>query len=320
MSTGCLRGDERVSSGPARRSAAESLEALAALTGRLGRCSNLDDALTAGLDALAELFGFEHSMLLMLDETRTTLYTIASRGYDREGIGSEIPVGHGVIGQAAAQARAVRVNNLQRMLAYARSAVSSTDPDARPGTDVPLPGLPRAASQLAAPALVMGQLVGVLAVESDEHGAFTSDDEHLVTTVAHLIGNAIDLDRVEGPITAEPPPPEPPTDRLSIVRFFTSDGSTFVNGDYLVKGVPGRILWRLLGDFVNERRTDFTNREVRLDPNLDLPAFRDNLESRLTLLKRRLDEREAPMRIHKTGRGRFRLHIDGELRLELGDG
>ena len=46
-----------------------------------------------------------------------------------------------------------------------------------------------------------------------------------------------------------------------------------------------------------------------LHTTLDLPDFRDNFESRLILLKRRLDEREAPIRIEKTGRGRFRLVV-----------
>ena len=77
-----------------------------------------------------------------------------------------------------------------------------------------------------------------------------------------------------------------------------------------------RLPTRLLRQHERERRTDFTNREVRLDPSLDLPDFRDSFESRLILLKRRLDERQAPVRIEKTGRGRFRLVVDAALRLE----
>ena len=95
-------------------------------------------------------------------------------------------------------------------------------------------------------------------------------------------------------------PPSPAT--TTRVRFFAVDGSTFLDGDYLIKGVAGRILWVLLGHHAREGRIEFTNKEVRLDPSLELPEFRDNLESRLILLKRRLDERDAPIRIEKTGR------------------
>ena len=91
------------------------------------------------------------------------------------------------------------------------------------------------------------------------------------------------------------------------MRFYPADGNIFLDGDYLVKGVPGRILWKLLHEWRDEGRTEFSDREVRLDPVLELPPFKDNFESRLILLKRRLDERAAPVRIETTGRGRFRV-------------
>jgi hypothetical protein len=310
-------------SDPERRTEVARLEALAALTARLGRSADLDELLTVSLEALDELFGFDHSMLLMLDETGTSLYTIASRGYDRAGIGSEVEVGAGLIGMAAAQGRTLRVGNVGRMIAYARIARQAAHPE-DDGTEIPLPGLSSVASQMVAPAIVMGRTVGVLAVESELLGAFTADDERVLTAVAHLLANAIELDRVRA--AAVPPPaaprqvprPEvPPTpERACTVRFFAVDGSTFVDGEYVIKGVAGRILWRLLTEYQEQRRTDFTNREVRLDPSLHLPAYHDNLESRLVLLQRRLEERQMPIRLSKMGRGKFRLCVEGAVQLD----
>ena len=100
------------------------------------------------------------------------------------------------------------------------------------------------------------------------------------------------------------------------MRYFAVDGSTFLDGDYLIRGVAGRILWSLLEQYDADGRVDFTNKEIRLDSRLELPGFRDNLDTRLILLKRRLDEREAPIRLDKTGRGRFRLVVEGDVRLD----
>ena len=69
---------------------------LAELSARLSRCPDLDTLVGAALDGLAALFGYEHSLLLLLDEDGQRLYTIASHGYAVAGIGSEVRVGEGV--------------------------------------------------------------------------------------------------------------------------------------------------------------------------------------------------------------------------------
>lgn len=294
------------------------------LSARLGRCGDLEALLDVALGGLAELFDWDHSLLLLLDEYGTHLYMIASHGYDTSGLGSEIVVGEGVIGMAAARAAPMRVGNLRQLRKYSRATRRSYAEASgeAPGREIPLPGLPNAESQLAVPAMALGQLVGVLAVESDGPTAFGADDEAWLTVVAGLIAGAIEVDATRPPVDggATPLARRPSTGeqwpRGTRIRFFPVDGSTFLDGEYLIKGVAGRILWSLLNTHVREGRTEFTNREVRLDPQLGLPTFRDNLDARLLLLQRRLEERAAPIRIEKTGRGRFRLLVATGLRLE----
>ena len=100
------------------------------------------------------------------------------------------------------------------------------------------------------------------------------------------------------------------------VRYFESDGSVFLDDDYLIKGVAGRILWRVLGNYTTEHRDEFSSKEIRLDAEVGLPAIKDNLETRLIALRKRLEERTSAIRIQKTGRGRFRLEVSRELVLE----
>ena len=189
-----------------------------------------------------------------------------------------------------------------------------------------MPGLEQAEAQLAVPAMAMGRLVGVLMVESEAKLAFDDGDEAILAVVAGMLASAIEIDLVRErtePATGAGAERACRAERAAVpttqVRFFAVDGSVFLGTDYLIKGVAGRILWSLLSQYAAEGREEFTNREVRLDPSLDLPEFRDNLESRLILLKRRLDERAAPIRIEKTGRGRFRLVVDAPLQLDAVD-
>ena len=294
---------------------------LGELTARLTRCPDLDALVSATVNGLAELLGYEHSLLLLLDEQGSTLYTIASRGFDAQGVGSEVRVGDGIIGMAAARCTPIRIGNLRQMTKYGHTVHRVYEGVEGPGFDIPVPAMPKPQSRVAVPAMALGQLVGVLVVESTDAVAFDETDESLLTVVASVVANAVELQRAQArddttPSASGAPSAVAPGERSTLVRFFNVDGSTFLDGDYLIKGVAGRILWSLLGAYEREGRAEFTNREVRLDPSLELPEFRDNFESRLILLKRRLEERDAPIQIEKAGRGRFRLVVDGAVRLE----
>jgi hypothetical protein len=81
------------------------------------------------------------------------------------------------------------------------------------------------------------------------------------------------------------------------------------------EGVAGRILWWILSQYTERHRVDFSNKEIRLDRTVALPDISDNLEARLILLRRRLEDRCPFIHIVKTGRGRFRLNIDRPLTL-----
>jgi adenylate cyclase len=97
--------------------------------------------------------------------------------------------------------------------------------------------------------------------------------------------------------------------KVIVVHRFRKDNSIFIDGNYLIKGVAGAIAWRLLTDYLTDGRTDFNNRELRLDPSLKLPEIGDNLEVRLALLRRRLEAHGPHIRMDKISRGLFRLTV-----------
>lgn len=298
------------------------VNALRRATDRLASCANLECLLEKAVDCLVKEFSIGHLMLLMHDEARGCLYTLASRGYPQSGIGSEIPVGSGLIGICARERSPIRIGFMTSEYAYGRTVRDSLAAEGKLDaleTAIPLPGLPNAASQMAVPIAAGGRLLGVIYVESVAYLHFGYDEEDALVAFAAHLGLAMlhhqqADDPLEDPAPAESTP-LPATGPTLTVRHFAANDSVFLDDDYLIKGVAGAILWALLSDFVKRGRTSFTNKGLRLDSRIRLPGVSDNLEARLVLLQRRLAERNAGIGIEKAGRGRLSLAVTRPLEL-----
>jgi len=305
------------------------LSALRRASQRVAGSADLGDLFERTLDVVVDEFAIRHAMLLMLEAVGERLYTVASRGYGRSGAGSEIPVGEGVVGVAARMATPIRINHATLEYAYSRTM--------REGLaghmlerEIPFPGLAEPGSQLAVPLVCGGQLLGVLFVESPHDMRFSWDDEDallaLATQVAAqltVFARAEQADAADGgravAAAREGPGGSPAAVAAQAalrVRHYDHDDSVFLDDDYLIKGVAGSVLWKLLRDHAEHGRTEFTNRELRLDPSLGLPDIKDNLESRLILLRRRLEQKCPDVRLVPRGRGRFGLELDTAIELQ----
>jgi adenylate cyclase len=300
-----------------------TMKAMQDLASRIQRADCLERLVDSILDGLDECFGFKHSMILLPGEEPGVLVTIATHGYPT-GAGAEVRFGEGIAGLVAEARKPIRISGLLRGMLYAYAmhhAEMHPDP-LRERVRIPMPGLPNPESQLGVPLLVRGELVGVLCLESEVPYRFHEEDKASI----ELLGNylAIAIQHMQLQEAAAPPPevmqPSPapvnvPVGCRHTLVFHERDEVVMIDGEYLIRSLPARILWRLLTIRESTGRDEFTNRELRLDKTLNLPEWKDNLESRLILLRRRLEQKCPDIRLAPTARGRFRLAVDCDVTL-----
>ena len=320
---GFLAGDRmsNESEAPSLAGLRSEVRGLQWVSERINRARDLETLLHAALEALEEYFSFRHTSVLLYDEPCGKLVTLASRGYGESGIGAEVLVGEGVIGTAARDRQVLRFSSLDADLAYGRAIrrEASSEGECK---DIPLPGLADAKSVLAIPLAVGDRLVGVLSAEDRDPMRFGEWHEAYLQIIGNQI--ALGIDRMTAiDADAEPSQTRPSAAVSGEARgktkrtliYYRKDDAIFVDGEYLIKNIPARILWKLLDESRRTGRTEFTNREVRLDESLGLPPVKDNFESRLILLRHRLQEKCPDVQIVSTGRGRFALQTDAAIEM-----
>jgi adenylate cyclase len=251
---------------------------------RVNRARDAKELFDSALEPLHEALGCRSSRVLLFNNAKQVLETAASRGTADSLFDVPITLGDGPIGSAARDRRVI-----------------SREMSARESIRL-----------LTVPLVFRDCLLGVLAFESEQL-SFGIWHE----TVLKIIGDqvALGLDRLALAPSNGAKGPKRLAESPHVFAFHAESESMFLDDEYLVRSVPGKILWRVLGIFAKEGRRRFSNKELRVDPSIGLPRSNANLESRLSLLRRRMAEKCPKVRLRPTSRGQFELSLDCAIEL-----
>lgn len=154
----------------------------------LGDLSSLKEKLNNILALLDNKFNLKHTILLFPSKKNTVLNVFASRGFDKPGIGNEVPFNHGVVGVVASNKKKLRVSRLSQYRRYANAFQKNKDNKLE---SIRIPRLENAESQVALPLMANNELVAVLSCESENIQFFHQSDEDLLMTLSQQIALSI---------------------------------------------------------------------------------------------------------------------------------
>ena len=137
-----------------------------------------------------------------------------------------------------------------------RSAPRRMKPDGPPDRSVPLPGLENPASQLGVPLVVRGELIGVLCIESETPYRFHEEDK-TTDRAARLIPGDCDPEHAAARRrrrrtatfkrrVSRRPLPAAVAAIACELTYYRGEEVVMLDGDYLIRSLPARILWKLL--------------------------------------------------------------------------
>lgn len=143
------------------------------------------------LQLIESYFGFNHSMVLLLDKTGKYLDVAASNGYDETGVGARVEVGVGVIGVVAKNKKMLRMGAVNNARRFVNSSIAYSEGAETERETIPLPGLQNPQSTIGIPMMVKDSLFGVLYLEDEDFYMFKENDEALMHILANQAATAL---------------------------------------------------------------------------------------------------------------------------------
>ncbi len=156
------------------RKRAQQLETIGQVMGQVMATMELSELFERVVHLIREGFGYYHVALYTADGENQSVTFQASSSAGGQSLSFEVVWGEGLIGWVAANAEAVVVNDV--------------DNDARYRC---VDALEETLSELAAPLILDGELLGVLDIQSDQPEDFGPDDLHMVETLSAQVALAI---------------------------------------------------------------------------------------------------------------------------------
>ncbi|GAB4578252.1 MAG: hypothetical protein Fur0022_09860 [Anaerolineales bacterium] len=124
------------------------------------------------VQAIQDVMGYHMASILLVNESRTALISsaISSNLWGKIPLGDRVPLGRGMVGQAAITKQTQLANRVQDNPHYLR-APGGWDPG----------------SELSVPLIADGMVIGVLDVEDEAQDAFTEEDVQTLETLARQL-------------------------------------------------------------------------------------------------------------------------------------
>ena len=162
------------------RDAQRTLEILLNLTAQLTEDRPLEDFLNAVTDATIEMFGADHASIRLLDTSRTMLLCGARSGSGQQDRPMELRRGEGILGWVVEHGQPARIDDVLHDPRWLHGKTQ--------GFDV--------RSIMAEPLWSSGEVIGVLAVTSQNERAFSEDDQLMLRLLANCSAPPIERARL----------------------------------------------------------------------------------------------------------------------------